>query len=169
MKAARLATDGVGKTQRARQQLQRAAEVARRRVVDAGVESIVADRHTQRRHVHAQLMLAPAQRAQPVQRPIAGARHNAQQPVKKGLGQAEARKTLRHERRIELALEGQFWDDIKRWNAGPEYYPCDVFGALGEKLETKFPNGYNIKKDNVLPIPDSEISLNNNLKQNEGY
>ena len=90
-------------------------------------------------------------------------------PVKKGVGQAEARKALRHERRIELALEGQFWDDIKRWNAGPEYYPCDVFGALGEKLETKFPNGYNVKKDNVLPIPDSEISLNNNLKQNEGY
>ncbi|MDD2953568.1 MAG: RagB/SusD family nutrient uptake outer membrane protein [Parabacteroides sp.] len=89
--------------------------------------------------------------------------------LKQGMSQTEARKALRHERRIELALEGQFWDDIKRWNAGSDYYPCEVYGALGEKLETKFPDGYNVKKDNVLPIPDSEISLNNNLKQNEGY
>ncbi len=89
--------------------------------------------------------------------------------IKKGLSQAEARKALRHERRIELALEGQFWDDIKRWKAGPEFYPCDVVGSLGELIETKFPNGYNLEKDNLLPIPDSEISLNENLKQNPGY
>ena len=90
-------------------------------------------------------------------------------PVAKGLSQADARKKLRHERRIELALEGQFWDDIKRWNAGPEFYPCNVIGGLGEMIQTKFPNGYNLEKDNLLPIPDSEISLNTNLVQNPGY
>lgn len=89
--------------------------------------------------------------------------------VKKGLGQAEARKALRHERRIELALEGQFWDDIKRWNAGPELYPCKVIGGLGELIQVKFPNGYDLKKNNLLPIPDSEISLNPKLIQNPGY
>ena len=89
--------------------------------------------------------------------------------IPKGLNQAEARKKLRHERRIELALEGQFWDDIKRWNAGPEFYPCDVIGGLGEMIQTKFSNGYNLEKDNLLPIPDSEMSLNQNLKQNTGY
>lgn len=89
--------------------------------------------------------------------------------VPKGLSQSEARKKLRHERRIELALEGQFWDDIKRWNAGPEFYPCEVIGGLGEKIQTKFPNGYNPEKDNLLPIPDSEVSLNANLEQNPGY
>ena len=89
--------------------------------------------------------------------------------IEKGLTQSEARKALRHERRIELALEGQFWDDIKRWKAGPEFYPCDVVGGLGELIETKFPNGYDLEKDNLLPIPDSEISLNENLKQNPGY
>lgn len=89
--------------------------------------------------------------------------------VPKGLSQVEARKKLRHERRIELALEGQFWDDIKRWNAGPEFYPCDVIGGLGELIQVKFPNGYNLEKDNVLPIPDSEMSLNSNLEQNPGY
>lgn len=85
------------------------------------------------------------------------------------LSQAEARKILRHERRIELALEGQYWDDIKRWNIGPEIYPVDVIGSQGEKIQTKFPNGYNLEKDNLLPIPDSEISMNKNLKQNPNY
>lgn len=89
--------------------------------------------------------------------------------IKKGIGQVEARKVLRHERRIELALEGQFWDDIKRWNAGPEFYPCDVIGGLGELIEVKFPNGYDLNKNNLLPIPDSEISLNPKLEQNPGY
>lgn len=89
--------------------------------------------------------------------------------LKKGLTQAQARKALRHERRIELALEGQFWDDIKRWNAGTELYPCDVIGGLGEFIQTKFPKGYRLERDNVLPIPDSEISLNPKLTQNQGY
>lgn len=86
-----------------------------------------------------------------------------------GLSQSDARKILRKERRIELALEGQYWDDIKRWNIGPETYPIEVRGALGELIQVKFPNGYDINKDNYLPIPDSEISLNSNLEQNKGY
>ena len=90
-------------------------------------------------------------------------------PVPKGLSQADARAKLRHERRIELALEGQFWDDIKRWNAGPEFYPCDVIGGLGELIEVKFPNGYNLNRDNLIPIADGQIAMNPNLVQNPGY
>lgn len=89
--------------------------------------------------------------------------------ISKGLSQTQARQILRKERRIELALEGQYWDDIKRWNAGSEIYPVEVRGALGELIQTKFPEGYNLSKDNHLPIPDSEIALNPNLTQNEGY
>ena len=89
--------------------------------------------------------------------------------IPKGLSQNEAREILRKERRIELALEGQYWDDIKRWNIGPEIYPVEVRGALGELIQIKFPNGYDIEKDNYLPLPDSEISLNPNLNQNYGY
>ncbi len=89
--------------------------------------------------------------------------------IPKGLSQVEARKVLRHERRIELALEGQFWDDIKRWNAGPEFYPCEVISGLGSRIEIKFPNGYNLERDNLLPIPSDEISHNPKLKQNPGY
>lgn len=86
-----------------------------------------------------------------------------------GLSQNEARKVLRKERRIELALEGQYWDDIKRWNIGPEIYPVEVRGALGELIQVKFPEAYQLPNDNYLPIPDSEISLNPNLEQNPGY
>jgi hypothetical protein len=89
--------------------------------------------------------------------------------IKKGLGQAEARKILRHERRIELAFEGQFWDDIKRWNAGPEYYPCVVVRPDGGVLDRKFPNGYDLNKDNLLPIHNDERAINPNLVQNPGY
>lgn len=90
-------------------------------------------------------------------------------PLRNILSQEEARKCLRHERRIELALEGQYWDDIKRWNAGPELYPCSVKGGLGELIQIKFPNGYDLNKNNLLPIPDSEIALNSKLIQNPGY
>lgn len=101
---------------------------------------------------------------------IRSERNDVKMPlIKKGIGQVEARKALRHERRIELALEGQFWDDIKRWNAGPEFYPCSVIGGLGELIQVKFPNGYDLNKNNLLPIPDSEISLNPKLEQNPGY
>lgn len=97
-------------------------------------------------------------------------RNDVKMPLlKSGMGQAEARKALRHERRIELALEGQFWDDIKRWNAGPEFYPCKVIGGQGELIQTKFSKGYDLKKNNLLPVPDSEISLNPSLTQNPGY
>lgn len=90
-------------------------------------------------------------------------------PISKGLNQTDARKALRHERRIELALEGQYWDDIKRWKIGPEIYPCNVVGSLGELVQVKFPNGYRLDKDNLLPLPDSEISLNPKLEQNPNY
>lgn len=89
--------------------------------------------------------------------------------IRKGLSQTDARNILRKERRIELALEGQYWDDIKRWKAGAEIYPVEVRGALGELIQVKFPDGYRVDRDNYLPIPDSEISLNPNLTQNTGY
>lgn len=89
--------------------------------------------------------------------------------IAKGLNQAAARTVLRKERRIELALEGQYWDDIKRWKIGPDIYPVEVRGVEGELIQTKFPNGYNVQKDNYLPIANNELSLNPNLVQNFGY
>lgn len=90
----------------------------------------------------------------------------------KGLSREEARAKLRNERRIEFALEGLYWMDIKRWNKLDGFlkdvYPVYVKDHNGDIIETKFPDGY---KDqfNLLPIPNSELSLNKNLKQNPGW
>lgn len=89
-------------------------------------------------------------------------------PLPHGLSQADARKQLRHERRIEFALEGQYWADVKRWNIGKKIYPVEVRAADGSLIETKFPNGYD-EKYNLLPVPESQISLNPDLTQNPGW
>jgi len=89
-------------------------------------------------------------------------------PLAMGLSQSEAREKLRHERRIEFALEGLYWSDIRRWNIGKDIYPVAVKDQNGNTIETKFPNGY-LEYYNLLPIPDAEISLNTNLEQNPGW
>jgi hypothetical protein len=89
-------------------------------------------------------------------------------PLPAGLSQSEAREKLRHERRIEFALEGLYWMDIRRWDIGQDIYPVEVRDNNGSIIETKFPNGY-LEYYNLLPIPDSERSLNENLTQNPGW
>lgn len=89
-------------------------------------------------------------------------------PLPLGLSQDEARKKLRHERRIEFALESLYWSDVRRWKIGKDIYPLDVKDQGGDIIETKFPGGY-LEYYNLLPIPQSEISLNENLKQNTGW
>jgi hypothetical protein len=85
-----------------------------------------------------------------------------------GLSREEARVKLRKERRVEFALEGLYWMDIKRWKIGKEIYPAHVYDHNGNIIETKFPNGY-LEHYDLLPIPDSERSLNENLEQNPGW
>jgi hypothetical protein len=85
-----------------------------------------------------------------------------------GLSRDEAREKLRHERRIEFALEGLYWMDIKRWDIAKDLYPLVIYNHLGSLIETRFPNGY-LEYYDLLPIPDSERSLNPNLDQNPGW
>jgi starch-binding outer membrane protein, SusD/RagB family len=85
-----------------------------------------------------------------------------------GMSQEEARERLRHERRIEFALEGLYFADIRRWNIGDEIYPVEVRNHTGGLTDVKFPSGYS-DHFNLLPIPDREISLNPNLTQNPGW
>ncbi len=69
-------------------------------------------------------------------------------------GSEDFMEKLIHERRIELAFEGHRFQDLKRWGLLEE-----VLGDYGYRSET---NG-------LLPIPQTEIDLAPNLKQNEGY
>ena len=84
------------------------------------------------------------------------------------MSREEAREKVRHERRIELALEGRYWADVKRWKIGKDLYPMEIYDHEGRLIETKFPGGY-LEYYDLLPIPDSERSLNPDLEQNLGW
>ena len=66
-----------------------------------------------------------------------------------------SRESLLHERRVELAFEGQRWYDLVR---------------SGRMVEIMSIHGKNPAEHNVLfPIPSAELQINPNLVQNPGY
>ena len=82
------------------------------------------------------------------------------------LSQDSMRTRIRHERRIELALEGQRYFDLKRWKLDRVIMPTikDPSGAL-----RTFP-----LRDTLWPVPQSEIDLsktynNQAFTQTPGY
>lgn len=94
--------------------------------------------------------------------PLYLVRQRAGLTVKKsitGLSQADMCEKIRHERRIELAFEGQRWFDMIRWDNGQ--YALNFLHSIGKLNATA--------KHLLLPIPQVEIDANPNLKQNPGY
>lgn len=80
--------------------------------------------------------------------------------------QAEMRLAIAKERRLELAQEGQRWDDLRRYGRAVE-----VMNALNEiDLRTNAAKAYNLTAEELLlPIPQSERNRNPALAQNPGY
>lgn len=96
-----------------------------------------------------------------------------------GLSKDDMRKRIRHERRVELALEGKRWFDIQRWKIGEEVLNRDAEGCLVTYV--KQPDGtvvptyervfvckktFMAPRDYLLPIPQSARDKNPNLDQN---
>lgn len=97
-------------------------------------------------------------------------------------GQAKMRELVRRERRVELALEGMRWYDIQRWKIGDLVRKGAIHGVRPGKVD---PNtgaltltGTNVvvetrkfdaSKNYLWPIPQKEIDVNKNLKQNPNY
>jgi tetratricopeptide (TPR) repeat protein len=77
--------------------------------------------------------------------------------------QQRFREELRRERRVELAWEGQRWYDLKRY--GDEYLLQVMNAFLAGKEGGKSMEAYQI----LYPIPQQEISLNPNIRQNPGW
>ena len=91
--------------------------------------------------------------------PLNEVRTRAGLPPLSGLSQADFRTAVLHERRMELAFEGQRWFDLIRVNGGQ--YGLDFLQSIGR---------VNATKDRLLlPIPQAEIDANPNLTQNPGY
>jgi hypothetical protein len=87
-------------------------------------------------------------------------------PLPSGLSQDGMRQRIRHERRIELALEGTRYFDLKRWKTDRTIIPAvkDPSGAY-----RSFP-----LRDTLWPVPQSEIDVansygNTGFKQTPGY
>lgn len=75
-------------------------------------------------------------------------------------------ESLRHERRVELAMEGHRWFDLVRWGIAKE--TMDAY-RLTETPEAQAEMAEFVKgKHELMPIPQEEIRLGN-LDQNPGY
>jgi hypothetical protein len=76
-----------------------------------------------------------------------------------GLNQQQFLEQLKHERITELSGEGHRWEDLARW------------GDLGPQLASRdagFAN-FVIGKNEFLPIPQQDLDINPNLKQNPNW
>lgn len=82
--------------------------------------------------------------------------------------QADLRRAIRHERRVELGMEGHRWFDLCRWGIAKE--TMDAYIA-GEDAEVRAEYGVFQKgKHELMPIPSEERQLaNGKLAQNPGY
>ena len=82
----------------------------------------------------------------------------------------DLRKAIRHERRVELAMEGHRWFDLNRWGIAYEVMDKDN-GSYGknESEEARSEMASFVKgKHELFPIPAEEINLNP-MDQNPGY
>lgn len=86
--------------------------------------------------------------------------------VTPGLSQDAFREVVRLERRIELAGEGLFYNDIRRWQTAEIVLNQNGLDSEGEVIEMR---SFDPSRDYLWPIPDAEILLNPNLEQNPGY
>jgi len=81
-----------------------------------------------------------------------------------GLNQAQFLKQLEHERIMELTGESLRWNDLARWG----YFDDAVKLAELKARDPEF-NNFVIGRNKYMPIPQSEIDINPNLIQNDGW
>nr|WP_295867582.1 RagB/SusD family nutrient uptake outer membrane protein [uncultured Chitinophaga sp.] len=99
--------------------------------------------------------------------------------VTPGLGQQEMRNKIRHERRVELALESLRYFDTRRWKIAEQTDGGNFYGMnvdAGTKLtdlvfyqRTVFERRVFLKNYYLFPIPQSEMDRDKNLVQNPGW
>ncbi|MFK8061359.1 MAG: RagB/SusD family nutrient uptake outer membrane protein [Polaribacter sp.] len=86
------------------------------------------------------------------------------QDVEGAVGKGQLRTIVRHERRVELALEGLRFMDLKRWDQVEEA----IIRASSDPVPPYNPQ-YLQGKSSVFPIPQNEIDVNTKLKQHTAW
>ena len=82
-----------------------------------------------------------------------------------GLTKDQMRTAIRHERRVEFALEGIRYFDLRRWGIATQKLNGFVPNPLAPTIKTKYEDKYEF-----WPIPQTEIDRNAPaLEQNPGY
>src|SRR5438093_4737574 len=83
-----------------------------------------------------------------------------------GLSTAALRDSVRLERRRECVFEGQRWFDLSRWGTLDA-----AIRAKTAELESIAPGETNLHgvPSDLLPLPQSELNINQNLTQNPGW
>ncbi|MGQ8335801.1 RagB/SusD family nutrient uptake outer membrane protein [Sunxiuqinia sp. A32] len=115
-------------------------------------------------------------------------------PISGGKSQAEMRKIIRRERKIELAMEGFRLQDIRRWGIAENVMPGPLYGrplegysyadmgnpvfdeygnrdysSIGDMLRVVEIRAFDIERNYLWPIPQDEMDVNDLLVQNPGY
>jgi hypothetical protein len=89
--------------------------------------------------------------------------------------QADLRTTVRNERMVELAFEGQRFFDIRRWAIALDVFNVPIAGLTyvnnGQLVTVVQPGLVRSfkQRDYLWPIPQKELDLNKNLVQNTGW
>ena len=83
-----------------------------------------------------------------------------------GKTQVQMRELIRHERRIELAGEGLYYTDIRRWKTAERDLNGTIYNSENSPLAIR---SFNAARDYWWPIPQAELDLNKNLTQNPNY
>lgn len=114
-------------------------------------------------------------------------------PVSLGMSQDQLRGIVRYEWTVELADEGFRLFDIRRWKYAEHVLPGNVYGrrtaahwfdqvvpTIDQWQDVTYPNAsalfkiisvntFDPSKNYLWPIPQTEIDVDHNLKQNSGY
>ncbi|MDR2271040.1 MAG: RagB/SusD family nutrient uptake outer membrane protein [Sphingobacterium sp.] len=86
--------------------------------------------------------------------------------VEEGLNKEEMRNVIRRERRVELAFEGIYYSDIRRWKIADVVNNLPVRNYKGDVVRNR---AFDKNRDYLWPIPADQVQLNPALEQNPNW
>lgn len=109
---------------------------------------------------------------------VRNSRNDVKLPNINAIGDSgQLRQLVRRERTVELAFEGLHLADIRRWKTAEKVVPGKVYGITyqnnkGETVVVEVASQgrvFDPQKHYLWPIPQREINLNSNLRQNPNW